>query len=166
MTGSKGRERSAHSNLPAFLCIGRSTINARHASAQVLLPASVIGSPGAVFFGTVRLRKSVIGLISGQESPEKAAWATLGCFPTTIPHPNRQSTTLTAENFAGGCTRQLQVKNRSMRTVRRGPELAAMRFNNRAANRKAHPHATILRRKEGVKDAIHMSRINSSPGVL
>src|SRR4051794_38754772 len=56
--------------------------------------------------------------------------------------------------------RQLEIKTRSMRVVRRGPELTAVGFNDRPANRKSHPHPAILRRKKGIKDAVHVGRID------
>src|SRR5882724_11777317 len=103
-------------------------------------------------FGRARLARA----ISGQKVQKRR----LDRFPI------RGTTRLTVDDFARRRARQLDMKNRPMGTVWRGPKLAAMRSNDRAANRKSHPHATILRRKESVKDAVHMGWINSRAGVL
>ena len=67
---------------------------------------------------------------------------------------------LIAHDRAKSCYWQLEIKTSSMKRVRRSPELAAVRFNDCAAYRESHPHSTVLRRKEGIKNTVHVSRIN------
>jgi hypothetical protein len=58
--------------------------------------------------------------------------------------------------------RQLNVKGCSMRTARRKPQSAAMGFNDRSTNGKAHSHTMGLRRKEGIENAVDVASVNSS----
>src|SRR4051794_23808636 len=54
----------------------------------------------------------------------------------------------------GSAHRQGELKNGATGHVRGCPDLAAMRFDDRAADRQSHPHAAALGRVERIEQAL------------
>ena len=58
------------------------------------------------------------------------------------------------------------MENRAMGRISGHPHSSAMRFDDRVADRQAHPHTAGLRRVEGLEDAVEFVRSQSRPGIL
>src|SRR5262249_11398749 len=61
---------------------------------------------------------------------------------------------------------QREVEDRAMRRIRGGPEPAAVRFDDRAADRQSHAHAAGLRGEEGLEYSVHTVRVDPGAAVL
>ena len=53
-----------------------------------------------------------------------------------------------------------------MGLIRRGPQPAAVRFDDRAADRQPHAHAGRLGREEGIEQPVQVVRVDANAGVV
>src|SRR5262249_25379453 len=62
--------------------------------------------------------------------------------------------------------RQHNSQYRSIRSARQSLEPSAVRFNDRAANRKTQPHTTRFGGKERFEDTVTIARVDAWTGVF